>query len=157
LTRRLVALEVLLPALVLPSREGPECEVTAESRLDTTAAAAMHRAEDSEQPPAACALADLVPCDGHAWIPVVATTAVLGHADTVRVFGLSAEKYNDRFGSTLRRDGDRYIVVFSSSEPPVKIKPANLQFPARCPASDYEVTGNGCWGCGFGLSKDDRS
>jgi len=71
---------------------------------------------------------------------------------TVRTLGLlNSPGFNDRFGTVLEflSSSVRYRVQFDPKTIRA-LKRVNLQFPARCPRCDSEVTGSQCFSCGHG-------
>lgn len=69
----------------------------------------------------------------------------------VRTLGLSSPEFNDRFGSVLEYlpSSGRYRVQLDPKTIRA-FKRVNLQFPARCPRCESEVTGSQCFSCGCG-------
>ena len=60
--------------------------------------------------------------------------------------------YNRKFGCIQGFDdeSERFIVKICPNTQAIKVKRANLIFPALCPDCSGEVTSNFCHSCGFG-------
>ena len=75
----------------------------------------------------------------------------MGLGCTVRLMDLRSKKYNDSFGVVTGCDSTtgRWYILVSNESRSVKIKPENIQFPARCPACECWVSAVMCYACGY--------